>query len=152
LAYSIPVDNSDREFVSKLKQKHNARNTEQPEERLRIRDEQQEGGDCSGRLEWNSDQQETENEHPYKSELDGFEIPASQLQLGERRQVKALEDTELVMVDTVEKLEKVRDELNASSAFAVDLEVNFAIFVIFVIVFILIILYCLHYFICYHYC
>ncbi|VDK17628.1 unnamed protein product [Anisakis simplex] len=122
LAYSIPVDNSDREFVSKLKQKHNARNTEQPEERLRIRDEQQEGGDCSGRLEWNSDQQETENEHPYKSELDGFEIPASQLQLGERRQVKALEDTELVMVDTIEKLEKVRDELNASSAFAVDLE------------------------------
>uniref|UniRef100_A0A915BD32 Exosome complex component 10 homolog n=2 Tax=Parascaris univalens TaxID=6257 RepID=A0A915BD32_PARUN len=113
VAYGIPVDNTEADFVPRLKEKHNA--VSEPSRRLHIRDE-----DCDNDNAWFSDQQESA--HPYQLELETFKVPSSQLELGDVRQLRPIKDTELVMVDDAEKLKMLRDELNGVSKFAVDLE------------------------------
>lgn len=65
VAYGIPVDNTEADFVPRLKEKHNA--VSEPIRSLHIRDE-----DCDNDSAWSSDQQESA--HPYQLELETFKV------------------------------------------------------------------------------
>lgn len=111
--YSLPVDNSCAKFVPKLKVKHHA--LKDLKKNLRIVDDSEKES-----LEWANDQ--AEYLHPYQLELNHFVIPDEQLETSVEVPLRSVEETKLVMVDTVEKLKMLRDTLNEVSEFAVDLE------------------------------
>uniref|UniRef100_A0A914XKM8 Exosome-associated factor Rrp6 N-terminal domain-containing protein n=1 Tax=Plectus sambesii TaxID=2011161 RepID=A0A914XKM8_9BILA len=110
--YSIPVDNSAAPFVPKLKIKHHSRPRKSGN--VTIAD------DTNSGREWLSD--ENESMHPYQYELDYYEPPAAQLELGTITDPLPVEETPLVYVDNVEKLTELRDILNKEKEFAVDVE------------------------------
>uniref|UniRef100_A0A1I7UFZ8 Exosome complex component 10 homolog n=2 Tax=Caenorhabditis tropicalis TaxID=1561998 RepID=A0A1I7UFZ8_9PELO len=112
--YNIPADNSAAPFASKLTVKHHA--IKKRAGIVLIDDDE------SGRKEWNRSETETEEEHPYMTEVLHFKVPEEQLKSGETRKFKPLEKTPLTMVDTTEKLEALKDVLNSVKEFSVDLE------------------------------
>ncbi|VDM07295.1 unnamed protein product [Wuchereria bancrofti] len=117
IVFGIEVDNSFAEFKPKLKEKHHA--VENLVKNLQIVDSDNDGNQSTM---WHNDQ--GTNLHPYHSELNHFKIPARQLTIGVVEPLKPLSDTELVYVDTVEKLRNLRDVLNKEQEFSVDLEHN----------------------------
>ncbi|KAK6104960.1 3'-5' exonuclease family protein [Brugia pahangi] len=117
IVFGIEVDNSFAEFKPKLKEKHHA--MENFVKNLQIVDCD---NDSNQSTMWHNDQ--GTNLHPYHSELNHFKIPARQLTIGVVEPLKALSDTELVYVDTLEKLRSLRDVLNKEQEFSVDLEHN----------------------------
>uniref|UniRef100_A0A0N5ART6 Exosome complex component 10 homolog n=1 Tax=Syphacia muris TaxID=451379 RepID=A0A0N5ART6_9BILA len=114
ITYSIPVDNSHSKFVPKLKIKHHE--LKKTKCNLHVVDENE-----ASTISWSNDDQEA-NSHPYYSELIHFKVPEAQLQSPEIAPLKPVEKTELIMVDTVEKLFDLCSVLNNVSEFAVDLE------------------------------
>ena len=60
--------------------------------------------------------------HPYKFELDRFDPDAEAMKSGQETVYKPLHETELIFVDTDEKLSQLIDVLKNVNEFAVDLE------------------------------
>ena len=60
--------------------------------------------------------------HPYKFELDQFEPAPEAMKSGEETMYKPLDETELVFVNTDEKLSQLLESLKNVAEFAVDLE------------------------------
>ncbi|CAB3410955.1 unnamed protein product [Caenorhabditis bovis] len=116
--YDIVVDNSEAPFISKLREKHNAIERKPG---IVIVDE-----DESGKQEWADNTDDVEVEHPYSLELLNFKPPANQRASKEPIKFKPIKDTPLTMVDTLEKLEMLRETLNEVNEFAVDVEHNSA--------------------------
>lgn len=112
--YNITADNSAAPFASKLTVKHHAI---EKRSGIAIVDD-----DESGRRHWNTTEAETEEEHPYITEVLNFKLPEDQLKSIEPVKFKHLKDTPLTMVDTKEKLEALKDTLNNVKEFSVDLE------------------------------
>ncbi|EFO27811.2 3'-5' exonuclease [Loa loa] len=117
VVFGIEVDNSFAEFKPKLREKHHA--MENLVKNLQIVDND---NDIAISTMWRNDQ--GISLHPYYKELHHFKIPTRQLTVGMVQSLKALSDTELVYVDTVEKLRNLRDILNKEQEFSVDLEHN----------------------------
>ncbi|CAI5442506.1 unnamed protein product [Caenorhabditis angaria] len=112
--YNLNVNNSIAPFISKLNEKHHAIDKRKG---IVIIDE-----DESGKREWNGE--DAEIEHPYIAEILNFKIPVSQLQTSSLQKFAKLQNTKFTMVDSIEKLEELRDHLNSVTEFAVDLEHN----------------------------
>ncbi|CAG9538200.1 unnamed protein product [Cercopithifilaria johnstoni] len=115
IVFGIEVDNSPAEFRSKLKEKHHA--MENIVTNLQIVD-----NDDTDTIMWPDDQ--GTSLHPYDKELNHFKIPARQLAVGIVEPLKTLSETELIYIDTIEKLRCLRDVLNKEREFSVDLEHN----------------------------
>jgi exosome complex exonuclease RRP6 len=62
------------------------------------------------------------NPHPYKFELEQFEPPPEDMKSRDETMYKPLEDTELIIVNTDEKLSQLLQVLKNVEMFAVDLE------------------------------
>ena len=62
------------------------------------------------------------NAHPYKYELEQFEPSSEDMKSGDETMYKPLEETELIFVNTNEKLSKLLEVLKNVEVFAVDLE------------------------------
>uniref|UniRef100_A0A915Q3B0 HRDC domain-containing protein n=1 Tax=Setaria digitata TaxID=48799 RepID=A0A915Q3B0_9BILA len=116
IVFGIQFDNSDTKFKPKLKEKHHT--LEIPLENLQIVD----NGVSDNSIVWHNDQEAYL--HPYRNELIHFKIPGKQLVAGRVEPLRTLSDTELIYVDTVRKLESLRDILNKEHEFSVDLEHN----------------------------
>ncbi|KAL9899558.1 exosome component Rrp6 isoform 1-T1 [Glossina fuscipes fuscipes] len=104
--FQIPVDNkADKPFMPRIKDKPNSLKP------LAILPEYDESGDVVCYL------------HPYEFELMKFEVPSGQLKAKESCQVpKDMKDTDLVYVDTAEKLKNALQELSQANELAVDVE------------------------------
>ncbi|CAD6194017.1 unnamed protein product [Caenorhabditis auriculariae] len=114
--FSLPVDNSNAPFVSKLKVKHHATSRRN---NLVVVDD-----DSSGRREWQTAVDETEEEHPYMVELLNFNVPSPQLQHADPILFDVLENTPVTIVATKEQLECLLNKLKNVKEFAVDVEAN----------------------------
>ncbi|OZC07173.1 hypothetical protein X798_05809 [Onchocerca flexuosa] len=115
--FGIEVDNSFAEFKPKLREKHHA--MKNPVRNLEIVDND---NDYAKSTIWSND--EGASLHPYQKELSHFKIPERQLIVGMTEPLKTLSDTELIYIDTTEKLKTLRDILNKQQEFSVDLEHN----------------------------
>uniref|UniRef100_A0A1A9ULZ2 Exosome complex component 10 homolog n=1 Tax=Glossina austeni TaxID=7395 RepID=A0A1A9ULZ2_GLOAU len=104
--FQIPVDNkADKPFMPRLKDKPNSLKP------LAILPEYDESGDIVSYL------------HPYEFELMKFEVPSERLKAKESVHVpKEMKETELVYVDTAEKLKIALQELSHADELAVDVE------------------------------
>ncbi|VDN53439.1 unnamed protein product, partial [Dracunculus medinensis] len=111
--YGIKVNNDDAVFVPKLKIKHNS--LPLTASNLRVIDEDTE---ILGIYDQDS------FGHPYQFEISHLKIPDRQLKSGVIREPLALSKTDLILIDTKEKLETLRDTLCSVEEFAVDLEHN----------------------------
>ncbi|KAM7364737.1 exosome component Rrp6 [Cochliomyia hominivorax] len=103
--FQIPVDNSaDTPFVPKIKDKPNSLKP------LAVLPEYDEAGNVVSYI------------HPYEYELMKFEVPNSLLKPRNPQKPKTTDKTELVYVDTPDKLKQALEELKQCSELAIDVE------------------------------
>lgn len=103
--FQIPVDNSaETPFLPKIKEKPNSLKP------LAILPEYDEAGDIISYL------------HPYEYELMKFEVPNNLLKSRKTQKPNDITQTELMYVDTVDKLKQALEELRQVSELAIDVE------------------------------
>ncbi|CAJ0606550.1 unnamed protein product [Cylicocyclus nassatus] len=116
--FESSIDNSHNAFVPKLPVKHHAL-PRKDTSGFAIVDEDQPNGMEKSNLSKDCD---ATGIHPYQYEIQHFVVPESQLESSGPVPASSLESTPLSFINTKEALEKLRDTLNATKEFAVDLE------------------------------
>ncbi|KAL6735367.1 hypothetical protein Aduo_005817 [Ancylostoma duodenale] len=117
--FESSIDNSSKPFIPKLPIKHHALARKEPtgmvivDEDLSSKDQQSEQSkDCDV----------TAVIHPYQYEIQHFTVPDAQLESSGPLPAAEMSSTPMTYVNTKEGLENLKNVLNSSSEFAVDLE------------------------------
>jgi exosome complex exonuclease RRP6 len=105
--------NDDAPFVLKLRVKHHDLKQKAHSGQTLTSDNQ--------KKEWLSDL-DTTQQHPYEFEILNFKIPERQLTSNTSPSFKTLDETPLILIETIDGLKKLVEKLNNVTEFSVDLE------------------------------
>ncbi|EPB79074.1 3'-5' exonuclease [Ancylostoma ceylanicum] len=117
--FESSIDNSSKPFIPKLPTKHHALARKEPTGMVIVDEDPSNEDQQSGQ---SKDCDVTAVIHPYQYEIQHFTVPDTQLESSGPLPAAEMSSTPMTYVNTKEGLENLRDILNSSKEFAVDLE------------------------------